>query len=35
MYGKQFMRHTKCQPSRKYSSLQLWGGRIKIVSVSA
>lgn len=35
MYGRQFMRHTAGRPGRKYSSLQFWRGRIKIVSEGA
>lgn len=35
MYGMQFMRHINRWLGRKYSSLQFWRGRIKIVSVGA
>ncbi len=35
MFGLQFMRHTGSWLGRKYSSLQFWRGRIKIVSVGA
>ena len=31
MYGRQFMCLTRGRPVRKYSSLQFWRGRIKIV----
>jgi len=35
MYGMQFMCHTRGRQGQKYSSLQFWRGRIKIVSVGA
>ena len=35
MYGMQFMCHTRGRQGKKYSSLQFWRGRIKIVSVGA
>lgn len=31
MYGMQFMCHTRGRQGQKYSSLQFWRGRIKIV----
>ena len=35
MYGRQFMRQDRGQLGRKYSPLQFWRGRIKIVNVGA
>lgn len=35
MFGLQFMRRTSGRLGRKYSSLQFWRGRIKIVSEGA
>lgn len=31
MYGRQFMSYIRDRAGRKYSSLQFWRGRIKIV----
>ena len=35
MYDNQFVRHSRGPSGLKYSFLQFWKGRIKIVNVSA